>query len=798
MYSPKHRLVNTIVLFAVGMQVAGMELRSDPDAWPLAFTTAGYQVQVHAPQPESLEGYRFTARSVVQLRRPNSSTSVFGAVWGKGVLEMDRVSRLGRISSFTVIDARFPDMNDTDEIMRLRHMLSEEIPRHAGPVSLDWLAAALEHEKEGMVTYANTPPEIIYRERPSVLVFIDGDPVMEPLADRSLRMERVVNTPFLMVRDQQGVYFVMGSGNWFRSPTLEGPWTREHRPGRELRQLMEMADSTAALEARAADGSVVVPEIVVRTRPAILLDLDGPPSFRTMPGAGLLYATNTDKELFLEVASQEYFLLSAGRWFSTRDIATGPWSFRSSDQLPPEFALIPEGSAKDGVLVHVSGTDAARDAVRDANIPQTAQVDRRSTTLTVEWDGEPEFEHIVGTDVDLALNASTVLLRIGGHYHALDNAVWFDGPTPDGPWAVSTEVPASVNNIPPESPAYNARYVQVYDHTPEVVYVGYTPGYLGSFVQHGTIIYGTGFYYPPPPRWRPRPFTWGMAMYYDPWWGWGPTPSWGWSWYYPSWYGWGWGAHRPMPWSWGWGGPYGYFPPVIHHHHHHFGHRPSTVPPGRQPGSGGRPGLSSSATQVVASPPRDLYGMRQREGVRPTRVQAQPPQRPTAVAPDRGARQPARSPDHFTDRDGNIYRGQDGRLERYEGGRWNQLPRQPDQRPARTPSPVQERQRPATAPPPVQRPQARPEARPSAPQQRPHDPGRIQQDRSRGIQRMQDFQHHQQRSVRPAPAPAPRQAPAARPAPPRQAPATAPARPAPQRNTAPPPARNKTPERGRQ
>jgi len=42
-------------------------------------------------------------------------------------------------------------------------------------------------------------------------------------------------------------------------------------------------------------------------------------------------------------------------------------------------------------------------------------------------------------------------------------------------------------------------YVKVYNSTPEVVYVGYTPGYYGTVVSANTttVVYGTGWYYPP-------------------------------------------------------------------------------------------------------------------------------------------------------------------------------------------------------------------------------------------------------------------------------------------------------------
>ncbi len=49
------------------------------------------------------------------------------------------------------------------------------------------------------------------------------------------------------------------------------------------------------------------------------------------------------------------------------------------------------------VLYAVPGTDVAKEAVLDAQLPQTATVDRKKAALTVEYDGEPKFETITGT-----------------------------------------------------------------------------------------------------------------------------------------------------------------------------------------------------------------------------------------------------------------------------------------------------------------------------------------------------------------------------------------------------------------
>ena len=83
----------------------------------------------------------------------------------------------------------------------------------------------------------------------------------------------------------------------------------------------------------------------------------------------------------------------------------------------------------------------------------------------------------------------------------------------------------------PTSPVYNTKYVHVYDSTPSVVYVGYTPGYMGSYVYRNSIFYGTGWYYRPwvsPYYYYPRVSTWGFNVNYNSWSGWNFGLSWGW------------------------------------------------------------------------------------------------------------------------------------------------------------------------------------------------------------------------------------------------------------------------------
>lgn len=119
------------------------------------------------------------------------------------------------------------------------------------------------------------------------------------------------------------------------------------------------------------------------------------------------------------------------------------------------------------------------------------------------------------------MNSDQQVLLSVGRYFACVDAVWYVADKPKGPWSVAIERPAGVDQIPPESPVYNVKYVYIYDVQPGVVYVRYLPGYTGTYIYHSTIVYGTGYYYHPwYHHYYPRRSTWNFAVRYSPWGGW--------------------------------------------------------------------------------------------------------------------------------------------------------------------------------------------------------------------------------------------------------------------------------------
>ena len=178
------------------------------------------------------------------------------------------------------------------------------------------------------------------------------------------------------------------------------------------------------------------------------------------------------------------------------------------------------------MLASVAGTIPAQEALIANSVPQTATVQREQATLDVKYDGGAKFVSIAGTTLSYAQNTPIPVIKVTPtSYYALHNAVWFVGNDPYGPWTVATSVPTVIYAIPATSPVHYVTYVRIYGVTPDVVYVGYTPGYMGTVVApYGTVVYGTGYAYAPwvGAVWYAPPMTYGFGatVAYSTWGGW--------------------------------------------------------------------------------------------------------------------------------------------------------------------------------------------------------------------------------------------------------------------------------------
>jgi hypothetical protein len=543
------RLITVILLTAQFFNIHAVESEKKIPEWPRKLDTGTELISIYQPQVNSLEGDMLDARAAISVKKKGEGL-VFGAMWFTSRLITDFDTRLVSLEDVKIQAVKFPEADENQEKSMIA-MLESKLPGMDPTLSLDRLLASLDMEEKSnelSEQLSTTAPNILYEDEAAVLVFIDGDPILENIENSNLKY--VANTPYFIIYNTSDTFFYLKGGKWwYRAGRVENTWRNIDNPPMTVREIAEQLDGTYDTDVDSIARTMKTPpKIVLSKEPAELIITDGSPDFANLEGSSLLYVRNTENEILMDIETQDYYTLVSGRWYKSKSLDKNDWASVDPTGLPEEFAQIQAKSEIGSVRASIPGTQEAKEAILENEIPQTAVIDRNKADVIVEYDGQPEFQNINGTKMSYAVNTDKSVILIGNRYYAVDNAVWYVSGNPSGPWNVCVEVPQSVYTIPPSYPVYNMKYVYIYDYTPDVVYVGYTPGYYHSYRYRGTIVYGTGYHYSSWYRkhYYPRHMTYGFGVHYHPFTGWGFSTgvSYGWvgyryyrPYYHTSWWG---------------------------------------------------------------------------------------------------------------------------------------------------------------------------------------------------------------------------------------------------------------------
>ena len=494
----------------------------DPVApWPLDIRHGSGVITLYQPQPERLEGNILTGRAAASFLAYGAAEDdrVFGALWFTATLDIDREHEVAKVRAMTVTKVVTPvGERVRDGGAQAKRAIQEAVVASQLEIDVDRLTATLEEVSTPVTAAFNaTPPRIRIRFEPTVLVVLDGEAQVRDFAG----VRRVVNSPAFLI-ESAGTWWLRGELDWLTADAMQGPWALP--TGAIPAPVTEAATAAGFATVIARTGSARVPQVLIATEPTELIVFEGKPSFTPIGDGAVLGADNSDTTVLVEVATGKHFLLLAGRWFRAGRLSDeATWEFVKPTNLPAAFAHLPADALWGEVLAHVPGTAEADAAVAQQQLPQTARIPR-TASITVAFDGAPRWVAVSGMAVEYAENAPDAVFRIPGpDFYACRDGVWYTGKDPLAPLLVATSVPEALRHLPPDCPWHNCAYVQVYESTPEYVWCGYTPGYLGWYSWSGCPIYGTGYRYPGwyGPVVYPRPLTWGVGIHYNPWSGWG-------------------------------------------------------------------------------------------------------------------------------------------------------------------------------------------------------------------------------------------------------------------------------------
>src|ERR1700727_2943353 len=235
----------------------GQPQQEQQQDWPRSFTMDdGTVVKIYQPQPESFSDNILKSRWAISVLQPGKSDPVFGTFWSVSNVETDKDSRRVIIQSAKVPNVRFPGQPDDNFINGLKTALEANLPQVAGDLPLDEILAGLDEntEQKKLSKDLNTEaPRIIYSDTPALLVMIDGQPKLQN--NKEWTLDVVSNTPFTIVKGNDGNYYLYGGKHWYQAQAATGPYSPEGNIPSELNQVQSAVDNANSSNAGYVDSA---------------------------------------------------------------------------------------------------------------------------------------------------------------------------------------------------------------------------------------------------------------------------------------------------------------------------------------------------------------------------------------------------------------------------------------------------------------------------------------------------------------------------------------------------------------
>jgi hypothetical protein len=475
--------------------------QSGNSSWPRERYQDGNRLIIYQPQVDDWKDFQDLSWRMAISLTPKGGKTALGVVEMKGHTDIDNVAKVATITNPQVTAAYFPSL-DAATKEKMEQLFKTFVPSTFS-ISLHSLVASTpKKEAPAGAQLNNDPPKIFVGYRPSILLSVNGEPVLSEVPNTSLKF--VVNTQWPLFFDSgNSTYYLAVGQQWLASNNLEGPWSVTKKLPPDMSKVPQDKQWSALKKfiPPSTKSGARTPDVFYSDKPAEIILFDGQPVYAQIPNTQLEYATNTNSVVFVFTPTQQFYYLTAGRWFSAMDLQ-GPWTYATPD-LPADFAKIPLSSPASAILATVPGTEEAKDAVLLAQVPTTMTVNAKeaATKVKVAYSGDPKFEPIKGTSMEYAANTTEKVIKIGDVYYLCLQGVWFMSPNPQGPWTTCTSVPKEIYTIPSSSPVYNVTYVTQTGNPDGTVTSNYTAGYLGTFIlgaATGAILAdGSGYWWPP-------------------------------------------------------------------------------------------------------------------------------------------------------------------------------------------------------------------------------------------------------------------------------------------------------------
>src|SRR5262245_18358153 len=193
--------------------------QADDSSWPREKYQNGNKLIIYQPQVDDWKNFRDLSWRMAVSLTPKTGKTVVGVVDMKGTTSIDSVAKLVVISNPQITGTYFPSL-DKATAVKMEQLFKSFVPSTFS-ISLFYLIEFTpKKEAPAGVQLNNEPPKIFVGYRPSILVSVNGEPVLSEVPNTNLKF--VVNTQWPLFFDQgSSTYYLAVGQQWLTATTLD-------------------------------------------------------------------------------------------------------------------------------------------------------------------------------------------------------------------------------------------------------------------------------------------------------------------------------------------------------------------------------------------------------------------------------------------------------------------------------------------------------------------------------------------------------------------------------------------------
>jgi hypothetical protein len=284
---------------AAANSTAGSGQSANNSSWPREKYQNGTRLIIYQPQVVDWKNFQDLSWRMAVSLTPSSGKTVVGVVEMKGNTNIDNVAKLVTITNPEITGTYFPGM-DKAAAEKMEQLFKTFVPSSVSISLYHLIASTPKKEPPAGVELNNDPPKIFVGYHPSVLLSVNGEPVLSEVPNTNLKF--VVNTQWpLFLDERNSTYYLAVGQQWLTANSLEGQWSATKKLPPDFSKVPQDKQWSALKKfiPPTANPKSAAPDVFYSDKPAEVILFDGQPAYAKIPDTQLEYATNTNSVVFL-------------------------------------------------------------------------------------------------------------------------------------------------------------------------------------------------------------------------------------------------------------------------------------------------------------------------------------------------------------------------------------------------------------------------------------------------------------------------------------------------------------------